>query len=66
MPDTATTRIVAIGLVLVALLGLAETAHLLANNVDAASVALVSGLTGTSIGALASLLASTRTAPKEV
>lgn len=57
--DAVTIRIVASGLVLLAIVGVLATTLLLARSVDPAGVALVSGLTGTAIGALGSLLAST-------
>lgn len=73
MTDPITTRIVAIGLVVLSTVGLIEVGIVIvsASRLDSVekaqlligAVALISGLTGTAIGALASLLATTRSTP---
>lgn len=60
-PDTTTVRIVAGGLVLIAVIGIIAAAVLLARGVDTTGVALLTGFIGTAVGGLASLLASTHT-----
>lgn len=61
MNDRSTIRIVAASLAALALAGLGSATWLLTVGVDASSVAIISGLTGTCIGGLSSLLASTKT-----
>lgn len=49
-----------------ALTGLVATALLVWQDVDAASVAILSGMTGSALGGLTGLLASTRSTPEVV
>lgn len=64
MNDARTIRLVAASLAFFAMVGLVATAFLLYAEVKAEGVALVSGLTGTALGGLGSLLASTRSESK--
>lgn len=60
MTDTRIVLTVIVLLGLFALAGLGGTVWLISVNTDASSVATVSGLTGTALGAVATMLASTR------
>lgn len=65
--DAQQDRLTVLGVVffigLFANIGLAGTIWLVHEHVEAAAVAVVSGLAGTAVGGLVALLASTRSAP---
>lgn len=63
MTDRITVVAVVVFLGAFALLGLASTTWLIDHSRDASNIAIVAGLTGTSLGALATLLASTKSTP---
>ncbi len=64
MRNINTVYIVCLSMAIFATVGLIGTIVLVFVGVDAGAVGIVSGLTGTAIGSLASLLASTSAAPK--
>lgn len=67
MNDQSQDRTVVLAVVillgLVGMLGLTGTIWLVHDKIDASAVAVVSTITGTAVGALGTLLASTRSAP---
>lgn len=63
MTDRRTINLVVALIGAVAIIGLAGTIWLVTIDVDAANVAIVSGLAGTALGGLVGVLASTRSAP---
>jgi hypothetical protein len=56
LTDRRTVQIVVVFLGLIALGGLAAITYLIDNEADASSIAIISGLTGTALGALGGLL----------
>lgn len=64
MTDRRTINLVVALIGAVAIIGLAGTIWLVTIKVDAASVAIVSGLAGTALGGLVGVLASTRSGPQ--
>lgn len=58
--DTGVVRLVVLGLFAIAFLGLAGSIFLIDRDTNIEAVAVITGLTGTAVGSLAALLASTK------
>lgn len=65
MTSRSTILAVVVALGLIAVLGLLGTVYLVNGGKDASNIAIVAGLAGTATGALAGVLASTRSEPMQ-